>query len=120
LSHDTLAVDFRIAKIFFNPTTAAVSGITMELNIPFSGIYLPHIGNPSSFFDGGQTYSNDCVIALDPGSIAHVPGCVVVLNEHNHKIILMVRNVPGDNLNANNPGVVGVFGQIIFEVTRKG
>jgi hypothetical protein len=120
LSKDTLTVDFRISKAFFQPTNAAVSGITMELNIPFSSIYFPHLGTPDPFFDTGQTYSNDCVIALDPGSIAHVPGCVVVLNEHNHKIILMIRNVPGDNLNANNPGVVGAFGQITFEVTSKG
>ena len=120
LSKDTLIVDFRIGKAFFNPTTAAVSGITMELKIPFNSIHFSNIGTPDPFMDAGQTYSNDCVIAIDPGSILHVPGCVVVLNENSHKIVLMIRNVPGDNINASNVGVVGAFGQITFEVTPKG
>jgi hypothetical protein len=120
LSKDTLTVDFRIGKAFFSPTTAAVSGITMELNIPFGSVYFPHLGAPNPFNDAGQSYSNDCVIAIDPGSINHVPGCVVVLNEKSHKIVLMVRNVPGTNINATSVGVVGAFGQITFEVTHKG
>src|SRR4051794_30762936 len=90
LTKDTLIVDFRISKIFFDPRSAVASGITMELNIPYRSIHFPAIGAPSSFFDAGQTYSNDCVIAVDPGSITHVPGCVVVLNEPSHRIILMV------------------------------
>jgi hypothetical protein len=116
---DTVTVDFRIAKAFFKPTNAVASGITMELSVPFGSVYFPAIGNPSSFFDAGQTYTNDCVIALDPGSIAHVPGCVAVLNEKTHKVILLIRNIPGDNINANNVGVVGAFGQITFETTGK-
>jgi len=119
LSPDTITVDFRIGKAFIKPTNAAVTGFTMELKIPFSSIYFPNLGAPSSFFDAGQTYSNDCAIALDPGSLSYVPGCVVVLNEQNHKIVLMIRTVPGDNLNANNVGVKGAFGQITFEVGRK-
>jgi hypothetical protein len=117
---DTVTMDFRIKKAFFQPRTAAASGITMELSVPFGSVYFPAIGNPSSFFDTGQTYTNDCVIALDPGSVAHVPGCVAVLNEQTHKVILLIRNVPGDNINANNIGVVGAFGQITFEITAKG
>jgi hypothetical protein len=114
IATDTLVVDFRIGKAFFNPSTAAVAGITMELNIPFSSIHFPALGNPSSFNDGGQSYSNDCVIASDPGGLAHVPACVTVLNETNHKIVLLVRNVSGTNI--NTVGVVGFFGQITFEV----
>jgi hypothetical protein len=117
---DTVTMDFRIKKAFFQPRSAAASGITMELSVPFGSVYFPAIGNPSSFFDTGQTYTNDCVIALDPGSVAHVPGCVAVLNEQTHKVILLIRNVPGDNINANNVGVVGAFGQITFEITAKG
>jgi hypothetical protein len=117
---DTVIVDFRIGKAFFTPTTAVASGITMELSVPFESVYVPAIGNPSSFMDAGQTYTNDCVIALDPGSIAHVPGCVAVLNEKTHKVILLIRNIPGDNINANNVGVIGAFGQIAFEITHKG
>jgi hypothetical protein len=117
---DTLTIDFRIGKAFFHPANAAASGITMELlAVPFSSVYFPAIGNPSSFNDTGQTYSNDCVIALDPGSVAHVPGCVAVLNDQTQKVILLIRTVPGDNINANNVGVKGTFGQITFEVTRK-
>jgi hypothetical protein len=119
-STDTVTVDFRIAKAFFQPTNAVASGITMELSVPFGSVYFPAIGSPSSFVDAGQTYTNDCVIALDPGSVAHVPGCVAVLNEKTHKVILLIRNVPGDNINANNVGVVGAFGQITFEITAKG
>jgi hypothetical protein len=119
-SADTVTVDFRIAKAFFQPTNAVASGITMELSVPFASVYFPAIGNPSSFVDAGQTYTNDCVIARDPGSVAHVPGCVAVLNEKTHKVILLIRNVPGDNINANNVGVVGAFGQITFEITAKG
>jgi hypothetical protein len=117
LARDTITVDFRIGKAFFTPSTAGVAGITMELKIPFSSIYFPALGAPSAFNDGGQTYSNDCVIALDPGGIPHVAGCVAVLNESSRKIVLLIRNVPGDNI--NTVGVVGAFGQITFEVGRK-
>jgi hypothetical protein len=120
LEKDTIVVDFRINKAFLTPTNAGASGITMELSVPFGSVYVPAVGNPSSFFDKGQTYSNDCVIAQDPGSFAHVPGCVAVLNEHTHKVILLIRTVPGANINANNIGVVGFFGQVTFEVTAKG
>jgi hypothetical protein len=120
LSKDTLTVDFRISKIFFNPRNAVASGITMELNIPYRSIHFPNIGNPSSSFDAGQTYSNDCVIAVDPGSVTHVPGCVIVLNEISHRIVLMIRNIPSGNINSSNIGVFGTFGQITFEVTSKG
>jgi hypothetical protein len=117
---DTVIVDFRIGKAFFHPNTAAASGITMELSVPFGSVYFPTIGNPSSFMDAGQTYTNDCVLALDPGSVDHVPGCIAVLNEKTHKVILLIRNVPGENINANNIGVIGAFGQITFEITAQG
>src|SRR5262249_7670063 len=117
LSRDTIIVDFRIGKAFFTPSTAAVAGITMELNIPFSSIFFPALGAPSSFNDGGQTYSNDCIIALGPGGMPHTAGCVAVLNESSHKIVLLIRNAPGDNI--NSVGVVGFFGQITFEVARR-
>jgi hypothetical protein len=55
LSKDTITVDFRIAKAFFHPTNASVSGITMELNIPFGSVYFPHLGSPDTFADAGQT-----------------------------------------------------------------
>jgi hypothetical protein len=117
---DTVIVDFRIEKAFFHPSSAAVTGITMELTVPFASVFVPTLGSPNPFMDAGQSYSNDCVIAIDPGSIAHVSGCVAVLNEPSHKVILLIRNVPGDNLNAGGVGVVGAFGQITFEVTHKG
>jgi hypothetical protein len=120
LSNDTVAVDFRIAKAFFKPANAAVTGITMELTVPFGSVFFPALGAPNSFMDAGQSYTNDCVIAIDPGSIAHIPGCVAVLNEQSHKVILLIRTVPGDNLNASNVGVVGAFGEITFEVTHQG
>ena len=119
ISHDTVTIDFRIAKAFFQPANAAVTGITMELSVPFGSVFFAGLGNPNSFMDAGQSYTNDCVIAIDPGSLAHVPGCVAVLNEQNHKVILLVRNIPGTNINASNVGVVGAFGQITFEVTHK-
>jgi hypothetical protein len=120
LSPDTVVMDFRISKAFLKPTNASVEGITMELTVPFGSVYFPAIGSPSTFNDAGQTYSNDCVIALDPGSVAHDSGCVAVLNEGTHKVILLVRNVQGTNINANNVGVKGFFGQITFEITSQG
>jgi len=119
IGHDTVIIDFRIAKAFFQPANAAVTGITMELSVPFGSVFFAGLGNPNPFMDAGQSYTNDCVIAIDPGSLAHVPGCVAVLNEQNHKVILLVRNIPGTNINASNVGVVGAFGQITFEVTHK-
>jgi hypothetical protein len=116
---DTLVVDVRVKKAFFTPNTAAVTGITMELDIPFNSIFLPALGAPSSFMDGGQTYSNDCDICLDPGSFSYVAGVIAVLNEQNRKIVLLVRNLAGLNLNPTPPGVVGFFGQMTFEVTPK-
>jgi hypothetical protein len=118
IASDTVVVDFRIAKAFFHPTSAAVSGITMELTVPFGSVFFPGLGSPNPFMDAGQSYTNDCVIAIDPGSIAHVPGCVAVLNDASHKVILLIRNVPGSNLNAGGVGVVGAFGQITFEVAH--
>jgi hypothetical protein len=115
LSPDTVVVDFRIGKAFFHTATAGASGITMELKVPFSSVYFPAIGSPSSFMDGGQTYTNDCVIAIDPGSIQHVPGCVAVLNDKK-KVILLIRNIPSGDINASNIGVFGFFGQITFEI----
>jgi hypothetical protein len=119
LGTDTVVVDFRIRKAFFNPTTVVASGVTMALKVPFAGVYVPPIGSPSSFNDGGQTYSNDCVLALDPGGVAHAPGCVAVLNEPTHTVVLLVRNVPGDNINASHLGVIGFFGQVTFEIAKK-
>ncbi len=119
ISKDTVVVDFRIAKAFFKPSNAAVTGITMELSVPFGSVFFPALGTPNSFMDAGQSYTNDCVIAIDPGSFAHVPGCVAVLNDPHHKVILLIRNIPGTNINATNVGVVGAFGEITFEVTRK-
>ncbi len=119
LSNDTVTIDFRIGKAFFHPANAAVTGITMELSVPFGSVFFPALGNPNSFMDAGQSYTNDCVIAIDPGSLAHVAGCVAVLNEQNHKVVLLIRNVQGTNINATNVGVVGAFGQIAFEVTHK-
>jgi len=119
IDHDTVIVDFRIGKAFFNPANAAVSGVTMELSVPFSSLYFAGLGSPNPFMDAGQSYSNDCVIAIDPGSIQHVPGCVAVLNEQNQSVVLLVRNISGTNINASNVGVVGFFGQIAFEVAHK-
>ncbi len=119
ISKDTVVVDFRIGKAFFKPSTAAVTGITMKLSVPFGSVFFPALGSPNSFMDAGQSYTNDMVIAIDPGSFAHVPGCVAVLNDQHHNVILMIRNIPGTNINATNVGVVGAFGQITFEVTRK-
>jgi len=120
IGNDTVVIDFRIARAFFKPSNAEVTGITMELSVPFGSPFLPSLGAPNPFMDQGQSYTNDCVIAIDPGSLFRVPGCVAVLNEQTHKVVLLIRNVPGDNLNANNVGVVGAFGQIAFEVTHKG
>ena len=41
LSPDTITVDFRIGKAFIKPTNAAVTGITMELSVPFSSVFFP-------------------------------------------------------------------------------
>ena len=101
---DTLVVDVRVKKAFFTPNTAAVAGITMELAIPFNSIFFPALGAPSVFMDGGQTYSNDCDICLDPGRLSYVAGVIAVLNEQNHKIVLLVRNLAGMNLNPTPSG----------------
>lgn len=120
IASDTVVVDFRIVKAFFHPANAAVTGITVQLSVPFESIHFPGLGSPNPFMDAGQSYTNDCIIAIDPGSIAHVPGCVAVLNDPHHKVVLLIRTVPGDNLNASNIGVVGAFGQVTFEVAHKG
>jgi hypothetical protein len=78
------------------------------------------LGDPTT--EPGATVDDaayDGLVAVDPGSFAHIPGCVAVLNEQNHKVILLIRNIPGSNLNASHVGVVGAFGQITFEVTHR-
>ena len=120
LGPDTLALDVRVGKAFFKPATAGITGITMELAIPpYNSVFFPPLGAPNPFMDAGQTYSNDCIIAIDPGSISHVPGCIAVLNEASHKIVLLIRNVSGTNLNASTVGVVGFFGQSRSKSSRR-
>jgi hypothetical protein len=120
ISGDTVVVDFRIAKAFFTPTTAVITGITMELSVPFTCPYVPALGAPSYFMDAGQSYSNDCVLVPDPGSPNHKPGYVAVLNESTHKVVLLISSIPGYSVNASQLGVVGAFGQVTFEVVHKG
>jgi hypothetical protein len=117
---DTVVVDFRINKAFFTPPTAVITGITMELSVPFTCPYFPALGAPSIVMDGGQSYANDCVLVPDPGSPTHKPGYVAVLNESTHKVVLLISSIPGYNVNASNLGVVGAFGQVTFEVVHKG
>jgi hypothetical protein len=119
IADDTVVIDFRIAKAFFTPTTAVITGITMELTVPFSAPYFPTLGAPSYFMDAGQSYSNDCVLVPDPGSPTHTPGYVALLNESTHKVVLLVSSIPGYSLNASHLGVVGAFGQLTFEVARR-
>ena len=118
IAPDTLVVDFRIAKAFFKPKTAVITGITMELSVPFSAPYFPVLGAPNFFMDAGQSYSNDCVLVPDPGSPTHTPGFVALLNESTHKVVLLISSIPGYNVNASKLGVVGAFGQLTFEVAK--
>jgi hypothetical protein len=120
ISADTVVVDFRIAKAFFTPTTAVITGITLELKVPFTCPYFPALGAPNFFMDAGQSYSNDCVLVPDPGSPTHKPGYVAVLNESTHKVVLLISSIPGYSVNAPQLGVVGAFGQVTFEVVHKG
>ena len=120
IAADTVVVDFRIAKAFFTPTTATITGITMELSVPFTCPYFPTLGAPNFFMDAGQSYSNDCVLVPDPGSPTHSAGFVAVLNESSHKVVLLIGSIPGYSLNGAHLGVVGAFGQVTFEVTHKG
>ena len=119
LDNDTMTIDVRLGKASFTPTTAAVTGITMALKVPYSTPAFPALGAPGSFMDQGQTYSNDCLLAIDPGSLNHAPGCLAVLNENSHPIILLIRTVNGDDLNVGSVGVVGMFGQVTLEVAKK-
>ena len=120
IGDDTVVVDFRIAKAFFNPTTAVITGITMDLSVPFGSPYFPTLGAPNFFMDAGQSYSNDCVLVPDPGSPTHAPGYVAVLNESTHKVVLLISSIPGYSVNASQTGVTGAFGQVTFEVLHKG
>jgi hypothetical protein len=119
ISADTVVVDFRIAKAFFTPATAVITGITMELSVPFTCPYFPALGVPNYFMDAGQSYSNDCVLVPDPGSPTHKPGYVALLNESTHKVVLLISSIPGYSVNASQLGVVGAFGQVTFEVVHK-
>ena len=120
ITPDTVVVDFRIGKAFFHPTTAVITGITMELSVPFGSPFFPTLGAPNFFMDAGQSYSNDCVLVPDPGSPTHKPGYVAVLNESTHKVVLLISSIPGYSVNAPQLGVVGAFGQVTFEVVHKG
>ena len=120
ISADTVVVDFRITKAFFTPATAVITGITMDLSVPFTTPYFPALGAPNFFMDAGQSYSNDCVLVPDPGSPTHKPGFVALLNESTHKVVLLISSIPGYSVNASGLGVVGAFGQVTFEVVHKG
>ena len=120
ITADTVVIDFRVGKAFFQPTTAVITGITMQLSVPFTAPYFPTLGAPSYFMDAGQSYSNDCVLVPDPGSPTHKPGYVALLNESSHKVVLLISSIPGYSVNAGQLGVVGAFGQLTFEVVHKG
>jgi hypothetical protein len=120
ISADTVVVDLRIGKAFFHPPTAVITGITMQLSVPFGSPYFPTLGAPNFFMDSGQSYSNDCVLVPDPGSPTHAAGYIAVLNESSHKVVLLVSSIPGYSVNAAGTGVTGVFGQVTFEVIQKG
>ena len=120
ISADTVVVDFRITKAFFTPATAVITGITMDLSVPFTAPYFPGLGAPNFFLDAGQSYSNDCVLVPDPGSPTHKPGFVALLNEPTHKVVLLISSIPAYSVNASGLGVVGAFGQVTFEVVHKG
>ncbi len=120
ISADTVVVDFRITKAFFTPATAVITGVTMDLSVPFTAPYVPALGAPNFFMDAGQSYSNDCVLVPDPGSPTHKPGFVALLNESTHKVVLLISSIPGYSVNASGLGVVGAFGQMTFEVGHKG
>jgi hypothetical protein len=120
IAPDTVVVDFRIAKAFFTPNTAVITGITMELSVPFTSPHFSVLGTPNFFMDAGQSYSNDCVLVPDPGSPTHTPGYVALLNESTHKVVLLVTSIAGYNVNASQLGVVGAFGQLTFEVAHRG
>lgn len=120
MSADTVVVDFRITKAFFTPATAVITGITMDLSVPFTAPHFPALGAPNFFMDAGQSYSNDCVLVPDPGSPTHKPGFVALLNEPTHKVVLLISSIPGYSVNASGLGVTGAFGQLTFEVVHKG
>jgi hypothetical protein len=116
ISADTVVVDFRIAKAFFTPKTAVITGITMELKVPFTCPFFPALGAPNYFMDAGQSYANDCVLVPDPGSPTHAAGYVALLNESTHKVVLLISSIPGYTVNGSQTGVTGAFGQLTFEV----
>jgi hypothetical protein len=116
---DTVVIDFRIGKAFFTPTTATITGITMELMVPFAAPYFSALGSPTISMDGGQSYSNSCVLVPDPGSPQHTSGYVALLNESSHKVVLLISAL-GYNINPQHLGVVGAFGQLTFEIGHKG
>ncbi len=120
IAPDTVVIDVRIGKAFFTPPTAVITGITMELSVPFTCPYFPALGAPNVFMDAGQSYSNDCVLVPDPGSPTHTPGFIAVLNESTHRVVLLISSIPGYNVNASHLGVVGAFGQVTFEMMHKG
>lgn len=115
---NTAVIDFRIGKAFFTPKTATITGITMELTVPFTAPYFSVLGSPGFFMDGGQSYSNSCVLVPDPGSPQHTSGFVALLNESSHKVVLLISAL-GYNINPQSFGVVGAFGQLTFETGGK-
>ena len=119
LDGDTVVIDFRIAKAFFTPTAATITGLTMQLKVPFAAPYFPALGSPSNFMDHGQSYTNACVLVPDPGSPHHTAGYVTLLNDPAHHVTLMISSVPGYSVNAGGLGVVGAFGQLTMEAITK-
>ena len=49
IAKDTVIVDFRIGKAFFHPANAAVTGITMQLTVPFSSVFFNRSSSNNRF-----------------------------------------------------------------------
>ena len=100
---------FGSRRRFSSRRTSAPQGSRWSCRFPLAASTFRSIGNPSSFFDAGQTYSNDCVLALDPGSCRACAGLRDAAERELYKVVLLIRNIPGNNINANNIGVLGVI-----------
>ena len=118
VSTDVMTLAFRIIVSFGG--TGSLSGVIMDLAIPYHGIFVTTADSLGSTPpDSGLTFTNWCLIRPDRGGLAVEPGLVSLVNRKpsagNMQII--IRHVGPNNIKPQ--GEMSLIGEITLQVAAK-
>ena len=118
LSTDVMTLAFRIHVSFGG--TGSLSGVILDLAIPYRGIFVTTADSLSSTPpDGGLTFTNWCLIRPDRGGLGVVPGLVSLVNRRPSagNMQILIRHVGPNNINPL--GEMSLIGELTLQVAAK-